>query len=87
MPICQDLAAHRPLFHCKTVSFECERHALHAAALQTCGVAFEDVRSHIVYFFNFLGRKMNLVLVPISDAQFRSGPRRALYLTLHSSAS
>ena len=69
MPICgQDLAAHRPLFHYKNVSFECGRHALHAAALQTCGVAFKELRSHMVCFFNFLGRKMNLVLVAISDA-------------------
>ena len=66
MPICgQDLAAHRPLFHYKDVSFECGRHALHAAALQTCGVAFEDLPSHIFCFSNFLGQKMNLVLVPI----------------------
>ena len=68
MPICgQDLAAHRPLFHYKNVSFECGRHALHAAALQTCGVAFKDLRSHIFRFLDFWGRKMNLVLVPISD--------------------
>ena len=68
MPICgQDLAAHRPLFHYKNVSFECGRHALHAAALQTCGVAFKDLRSHIVLFLNFGVQKMNLVLVPISD--------------------
>ena len=66
MPICgQDLAAHRPLFHYKNVSFECGRHALHAAALQTCGVAFEELRSHIFSFFNCLGQKMNLVLMPI----------------------
>ena len=58
MPICgQDLAAHRPLFHYKNVSFECGRHALHAAALQTRGVAFEDLRSHIFRFFIFWVRK------------------------------
>ena len=66
MPICgPDLAAHRPLFHYKNVSFECGRHALHAAALQTCGVAFEDLPSHIFRFSNFLGQKINLILVPI----------------------
>ena len=61
----QDLAAHCPLFHYKNVSFECGRHALHAAALQTRGVAFEDLRSHIFRFFICLGQKMNLVLMPI----------------------
>ena len=66
MPICgQELALHCPLFHCKSVGFECGRHALHAAALQTCGVAFEDLPLHIFRFSNFLGQKMNLVLVPI----------------------
>ena len=61
----QDLAAHCPLLHYKNVSFVCERDALHAAALQTCGVAFKELRSHMVCFSNFLGQKMNLVLVPI----------------------
>ena len=60
----QDLAAHCPLLHYKNVSFECGRHALHATALQTCGVAFEELRSHMFSFFNCLGQKMNLVLMP-----------------------
>ena len=79
MPICgQDLAAYRPLLYYKNVSFECGRHALHAAALQTCGVAFEDLRSHIFHFLNFWSQEMNRVLVSISDSEFRPGPRRAL---------
>ena len=66
MPICgQDFAAHCPLLNYKNVSFVCGRHALHAAALQTCGVAFKDLPSHIVRFSNLLGQKVNLVLVPI----------------------
>jgi len=46
----QALAAHCPLFHYKNVSFECGRHALHAAALQARGVAFADLRSQLLRF-------------------------------------
>ena len=44
----QDLAAHCLLIHSKNVTFECERHVLHAAALQACGVAFTDLHLEIL---------------------------------------
>ena len=48
--ICVCLRIGPKLYRHINVSFECGRHALHAAALRACGVAVTSLPSHILRF-------------------------------------